>query len=610
MRSEPSVDAGPRPDGVEAYGTPGMERVMRRVRAASFVVVSVLLVGTVAWADHVSPDTGVIPARLGAPPTLVSEGPIRFVNNAQTGRAFSGPLGEVAPFERNGRRYLVTGSSIYGFSVVDVTDPTEPTVVSEYASAFGCPTSFLEAQAAAPDPLAYGGWENDVSFASDGSWVALGMDAGGRCHDPAAGGVEIVDLSDVANPRTLHLVRNVGYSHSITIDPSHPWLAYISTSDQDVNDAIDVIDVKSCLGAAPEACKPTVARAVLDPAYLPGLADPKTNEDRTTDGCHDIRLRGDRAYCAAIGSTLILDVSKVLRPDGTLSGTHLTAGQDACPIVEAHPLYASGVRVTDCLAWTKDKFKELEAKPLGVGLLSVIPHDGDKPADQDIEIAHQADAIADGTILFVTDERSGGLGVNECPGGGIWFWDIRDERHPVRMVKPDGSPGVFATESNIPSVAGTNPNCTVHYGREFADENLMVFAWYTNGTRMFRYVPDFTKTPAQIRFEEVAAIATIGSAFDAMGLARNPADPAEVLVYVSDAARGIDVFALRTPRLTRARAFGGTSSGPGRGATAPGKRKVGGGVHPGTGITDPWLVGLALLALAAVARRILRRHAD
>ncbi len=432
------------------------------------------------------------------------------------------------------------------------------------------------------------------------------MDAPGRCHDPTAGGLEIVDLSDVKNPHTLHLVRNIGYAHSITIDPVRPWLAYMSTSDE--NDVIEIVDVKSCLGPAGTGCKPTVARAVLDPAYMSGLADPKTKEDRTTFGCHDIRVHGDRLYCAAVDSTLILDVSKMLEADGTLSGTHLTEGSDPCPVVDADPIYAPGITATDCTGWTKDVFVDRKAHPADIRLLSVVTHDASKPADQDIEIAHHADVIADGTIMIVTDERGGGLGADECPGGGISFYDIRDEHHPVRMVKPDGSPGIFRTEHNIPSLGGANPNCTVHYGREFADENLLVFSWYTNGTRIFRYVPDFSRRPAQIRFEELAAIAPIGSAFDAMGLTRNPKDATEVLVYVSDVSRGIDVFAVKTARLTRAAAFsvGGTG-----GSTQPKVRgtKTTRGLA-GTGVTDPNTVALVLLALALAVVRWVQRLRD
>ena len=303
---------------------------MRRLAILTLTICFAAL-PAVAHADHVPPQLGIIPGPLPAPPAILSEGPIRFVGNTPTGRSFAGTLGEVPPFTRDGKRYIVAGSSVYGFSVIDVTDPASPTVVSEYASAFGCPGSALDyVLDGGEDPvevaLGYGGWENDISWSPDGEWVVMGMDAPGRCHDPVFGGIEIVNLSDVTNPTLVHLVRNIGQSHSVTLDPARPWLAYISTSDSE--DVLPIVDFKSCIGTPAATCRPSVAAAVFDWDYMPALFDKNDKEepDRTTDGCHDLRFRGTYAYCAAVGSTLILDVSKVLRTDGRLSGTRLTEG--------------------------------------------------------------------------------------------------------------------------------------------------------------------------------------------------------------------------------------------------------------------------------------------
>jgi hypothetical protein len=588
---------------------------MRRLAILTLTICFAAL-PTIARADHIPPQLGVNPLRLPAPPTLLTEGPIRFVNNAQAARAFSGPLGEVPPFERDGHRFLIAGSSVYGFSVVDVTNPAEPTVVSEYSSAFGCPGSALmQVVDGSRDPvdvaLGYGGWENDISWSPDGQWVVLGMDAPGRCHDPAYGGIEIVNLSDVTNPTLVHLVRNIGMSHSVTLDPLHPWLAYISTSDSE--DMLDIVDFKSCIGIPAGACRPTVAAAVFDWDYMPGLYDKKTKEDRATSGCHDLRFYKDRAYCAAVGSTLILDVSKVIRADGRLSGTHITEGAEACPVVDADPVYAPGIKVTDCRNWEKDLFRDRKAKVVDIPLIASIVHDDSKPANEDIQIAHQAAAIADGTIMIITDERGGGLGTDQCPGGGVWFYDIRNEKNPILMHQPDGTPAVFQTQSNIPSLGGMNPNCTVHYGREFADENLLTFGWYTNGLRVLRYYPDFAKSPATVRFEEIAAVAPSDSTFDAMVVSRNPDDPSELLVYSADVARGLDVWAVKSPRLTRAAAFGG-SSGPAPAPKPAGPPKVGGTkttrggpALPGTGIGDPGILALIFLAFALAIHSLKRK---
>lgn len=593
---------------------------MRRL-AIFTLTIGFAFLPTVARADHIPPTLNleILPAPLPAPPPLLVEGPIRFVSNTPTGRSFAGTLGEVAPFERDGKRYIVAGSSIYGFAVIDVTDPAAPVTVSEYSSAFGCPGSALMQVAdGRTDPidiaLAYGGWENDISWSPDGRWVAMGMDAPGRCHDPSFGGIEIVDLNDVTDPKLVHLVRNNGQAHSVTLDPLHPWLAYISTSDSE--DMLYVVDYKSCMGKPAADCRATVAAAVFDYDYWPALYDRKAKKDMTEDGCHDLRFYEDRAYCAAVGSTMILDVSHVANQTGRLSGTHLNEGPDACTVVDADPIYAAGAKVTDCTNWHKDVFRDRKAQVVNIPLLSVIDHDGDKPATEDISIAHQAEAIADGRIMMVTDERGGGLGTDVCPGGGVWFYDIRDETHPVLMKQPDGSPGVYMTQWNIPNILGQNPSCTVHYGKEFADENLLTFGWYTNGMRVLRYYPDFTKTPATIRFEEIAGFAGLDLTIDSMVLSRNPENEDEVLVYAANALRGIDVFAVETPRLTRAAAFGGATAKPGTDPKPKPKPVVkgtkntrGGPALPGTGVADPMVISVVLLAAALAIHSIRRRTA-
>lgn len=598
---------------------------MRRL-ATLVVTIAFFAIPVAARADHVPPQLGIIPVPLPAPPAVLSEGPIRFVANAPTGRSFAGTLGEVPPFTRDGKRYIVAGSSVYGFSVIDVTDPLAPFTVAEYASAFGCPGSGLKYLAGDnPDPgdfaLSYGGWENDISWSPDGKWVVMGMDAPGRCHDPLFGGIEIVDLSDVTNPKLVHLVRNMGMSHSVTLDPKHPWLAYISTSDSE--DMLYIVDFKACMDIPAGACKVDVAATAFDYDYYPALYDKVEKVDKTDDGCHDLRFSGDFAYCAAVGSTLILDVSKVRAVNGRLSGRHLNEGTDACSLVDADTVYAPGIKVTDCTNWHKDVFRDRKAAIVNIPLLSVIDHDGSKPPTEDIQIAHQAEAIADGKIMMITDERGGGLGKDTCPGGGVWFYDIRDPRNPVLMKQPDGTPGVYLTQWNIPELVGVgigvppevglgNQSCTVHYGKEFADENLLTFGWYTNGMRLLRYFPDFTKSPAQVRFEEVAGFAGLDLTIDSMVLSRNPEDEDEVLVYAANVLRGIDVFAVESPRLTRAAAFGGKAApAPKPKPNAPpkvkGTKTTRGDVLPGTGIGDPMVIALMLLAMAVAVHSIKRR---
>lgn len=579
---------------------------------AWLTLVCVLAIPALAIADHVPPVPPGPPvpgAPLDAP--LTETGDVRLIDTVQSiGRAgVAAPFGENGTFERSGKAYLAVSNTTYGFAVLDATDPLHPVVVSEYAASGGCPDALADAAAAnSLGPLdAVQGFENDLSITPDGMIAVLGMDAGGRCHDPIEGGLELVDLSDLANPRTLHITRNVGMAHSVTIDPSRPWLAYLSTSDR--NDFMDIVDFRSCLGGIAEmdACKPEIARAVFDARFWPQIAV-KDGPDPVQFGCHDVRFRADRAYCAAIDTTLILDTSKVVGADGRLTGTKLTDA-DMCPTRDAPR--APGVKMTDCMLWTNAQFEALKAVPVDMRLVSWIQHDGSKPAAQDIEIAHQAEVIGDGTTMLITDERGGGLDNRAgCPGGGIWFYDIRDETKPRLMRHDDGGLGVFITAVNPPGPLAASSSCTVHYGQEFADENLLTFAWYNAGTRVVRYTLDLMTSPATISFEEVAATLPAGTmAIQAFGALRNPEDASELVVYVTDAVRGIDVLGVKVARTTRAEAFV-TSRQPAPAKPLPKPATTVRGARsalPATGVGSPALLGLVLIVAAVTGSTALRR---
>lgn len=592
---------------------------MRRTVMVAVLTAAFMLPATAAFADHVPPNIGA-PTGLPADNPSKQVGDWRFLANLPAGPGAVLPLGvDWEPFSRGDKSYVAFSSMTMGITIVDVTDPLHPVRVSDYASAFGCPTGAAEALAGgAEEPGNVVGWENDLSITPDGMIGILGTDEittpSGRCHDPAGGGLELVDMSDVANPRTLHLTRNAGQAHSVTVDPKRPWLAYLSTSDS--SDLIEVVDFRSCLGgvAQIDRCKPHVARAVLDERRLPGLPHdvsqpgqglvgrttgappPPPQNDALTSGCHDIRFRGDRIYCAALGASVIIDISGVLDANGNLRGTDLTAaGSGSCTTIDANAVRAAGVKVTDCSGWTEEEFDKRGAQAIPMRFVGLVKHDGSKPPDQDIEIAHQAEAIDGGKIMFITDERGGGLnaGPDECPAGGVWFYDIRDEGRPRLMRQPDGKPAVFITQNFVQ----TNANCTVHYGTEFDNEHVLVFAWYTQGTHVIKYTPDYSTTPATIRFEEVGTyIPALASTWTSKGLIRNPEDPDEIVIYTTDISRGMDVLTFKYPAPLVAAAAKPRVLSETKGRNLP---------RSGTG--EPVTAGLALLAVAALVIRALNR---
>lgn len=587
---------------------------MRRLFFVPITVAAFLLgIAGPAAASHV-PSNLVPPRSTYTGQSLLNVGDIKWVSNAQAGHGVAAPLGEMLPFARDGHRYMVASDSVYGLTILDVTDPRAPAPVSTYASSFGCPTAVPEYVAGSgfetdlvDAGLGVTGWENDLTVTPDGRIAIIGMDAPGRCHDPMYGGLEFVDISDVTNPRPLHLVRNVGFAHSVGIDPYHPWLAWVSTSDSD--DFIDIVDFRTCLEGIANigACAPSVGRVPFTQRAYPQLKHPTdAARDIVTQGCHDIRFLPTRAYCAAINTTVIIDTTSIagatLTSSTPLGGTLLTAGPNACPIADA--TRAPGVKVTDCSGWSRAAWETRSAIGVNAPIRSVIRHDGSKPATQDISIAHQAEPIDGGKILAITDERGGGLnfGTPACPGGGVWFYDIRDDANPKLMKTPEGAPAVFITKNTISSPF----SCTSHYGEQFGDEPLLTFAWYTGGTHAIKITTNYRVSPATIGFDEIATIIPIGSwAIQAKPIARDPEDPDRVLVYVADAARGIDVFSVAFPR-PEAQVLAG---GPTSGSSGTGRQVV--GVTdtrlPKTGVFDP-SIGVGVLGMAAGLANWTRRR--
>lgn len=312
------------------------------------------------------------------------------------------------------------------------------------------------------------------------------------------------------------------------------------------------------------ACRPTVARvpfpvphtldgqpvnvpaAFKDPGYPEGLTAGEF--DKGNNGCHDITIQGDFLYCAAVNATVIFDVSGVTqrnikpatRKDGAkcvsltdpncrLTGTHLTdqamIDQDkdpeaaglpaACPVVDGEPALGRPQSVTDCEKWARptsgaqrvryeqDDFMRAKLRSADLKILSVIRHGGTttpKGPTQDIAISHEADPTEDGKILIITDERGGGLS-NVCTGsspggGGAWFYDIRDKRRPRLLKQPDGSNGVFISK-NAPVVG----NCTIHVITQLPGTNVIVAAWYIEGTHVFAFEPQLGR--GTIQFTEL-----------------------------------------------------------------------------------------------------------
>jgi len=277
--------------------------------------------------------------------------------------------------------YAFVGTMGAGPRIFDVTDPAHPAFAGGYADS---------------------GWENDVQLRGN-TLVATfdgvnGEDSNASTclksrHPDASGqGVDIFEL--VFDPRAATfevalatcVANPPGGAHNATLSPDGAWLA-ISNCCSDW--AIDVVDLRG---------EPTLRYRVIDaskadasrcPAGATFTCVTMTKPDGSSASGlwrpHDVHFskNGAVAYVAAINSTWIVDVSRIL------------AGQ---------------------------------VRP--IAFMSNFTEGGDVMNPHNIEISHQADVTSDGKLLVVSDERGGGLSNTECntgPGGvvgGLHFFAL------------------------------------------------------------------------------------------------------------------------------------------------------------------------------------------
>jgi hypothetical protein len=398
-------------------------------------------------------------------------------------------------------------------------------------------------------------------------------DATGRCHDSGGGGLELIDISNLTQPKEIHLTRHSGTSHTVTVDATRPYIVYNSSSERThlagSGGWIDVLDVRPCLNLGNisvadkrTACRPKVYRINFQPEWTfqrnfhngSGAIDPSQGSAT----CHDITAIGTRLYCAAIRATLILDVANITDSEGNIRGTEI-----GCALINN----ATAADVTNCSAVTSAPGVQ------GVEFLGTRNHAGIDctasplprnatcnsnlvvPVDQDIAISHEADPTHDEGVMFATDERGGGAlppgascdpaGANEFGNGGIHALDISGAapgRNPADnfpyMLKPDGSRAVFIGAVRVPAA----DFCTVHMIEHAHDEQRLFVAYYTQGVKVVDY---FFHPNNRISFRETASFILpnantwVAHPFKTV----NNADGTRTYtLFASDIERGIDVM--------------------------------------------------------------------
>ena len=393
---------------------------------------------------------------------------------------------------------------------------------------------------------------------TDAQLLVDATDQRGRCHDSSGfgtetqprGGLELIDVTNVAKPKEIGLTSHTGESHTVNVDPKRPHIAYSVTSDsvgvaadgtranesptgsQRYNlDGFEVVDMSSCMYFPKGrsiiekrlACRPVVYRYRWPSA---DIALGHTNKG-SIYGCHELEVyEDDRLTCGSGGALIMFDMSGAFDDRGTATplddkprGTPLPCSVRGSM---SNPPFKTGATVTDCVDGTGEGTEDLNipnwlasgAPSLtGVRYLGSVHHQGRNatgqttyPSTEDIDFDHEAELTASGRFLLATDERGGGVtppGATCTPGadntegnGGVHAYDVSklQTTMPGSVLdawKPyarssTGEKAIYRAQVRTKPQATV---CTAHVMHQIPGQNRIFMAWYSQGTQVI----DFTE---------------------------------------------------------------------------------------------------------------------
>jgi hypothetical protein len=591
---------------------------MRRFVLGSVAgAVVALVLAAPAIADHTNPRTPLAPPRPDNPSSGIPRGEGTWehiknfpggANNGLTGGGtdleFFSPAGSSDIYGAFGTLGQDDAGSI-GQRIIRLTrgSAVEPAWVADHGSAH-CTTQNTSVTGLQHDSQI--ATQNKVKLLTDTT------DAAGRCHDPNGGGIEIIDVTKIADPnfapREVHIVRFAGFSHTHTVDTQRPWIVYNSSSDFSGRPWIDVMDLRSCFGSTNwtlakrrDACRPRVSRIRFQDEWTQQRDQNTGQLEPGSAACHDITFAGGRLYCAGVNATLILDVSGIVDRSGAIRGTSFP-----CPVVNGT---RTGAKVTDCGSMEGDRTEQAT----GWRFLGTFQHPGrdcgppgtdvrncnsnnQVRSDEGVSVSHEADPTPDSRFMFVTDERGGGVvppGSSCSPGidnpygnGGAHAFDISDPANIRYATTPEGDKSVYISDAVVPA----ETFCDIHVIEQIPNEQRFVAAYYTQGIKIVDY---FVDGQGHIQFRERASFTLPNAntwAAEQFKTVQNADGSRTYFIAADDIHRGIDVVRWTGPPNPV-------------GATAP-------AASSGTG-TNLGLVAAATLLLpgaAALGRRRRRRE--
>jgi hypothetical protein len=488
------------------------------------------------------------------------------------------PHSDLDFFTSNGITYasvgtLALGPNAAGQTIISLTNEEgeiDPHYVFGHPSAT-CPgiatgvTGLQHDAEAAPKGDALVQFPNPYVDKSDTQVVVDATDASGRCHDQGTlavqgtknGGLEIIDVTDPTAPTEIGLTSHAGEAHTVNVDPKRPHIAFVSSSDDvlydeegkrdndegtsEAMDGIEVVDMSSCMDFPPgasrqfkiDACDPEVYRY-----RWPTVDYARASTVRAGSACHELEIYpDDRVTCAAIDSTLLLDLSNAFDDNGTPTdysddkpkGTPLPCARRESSTA-ADPWQTSAF-VEDCVTGEGGQsllvadWLQMSPRPEleGVEKLGAVHHMGfddqigdnaepPYPATEDIFVSHEAELTQSGRYVLVSDERGGGVlpvGASCSPGadnllgnGGIHAYPVdKLDTPPPPLPDPVGGRSdevdayqedVYAKNSDgeraiFRAPIQTEPQgslCTSHVFQQIPGQNRIFMGWYSQGTQV------------------------------------------------------------------------------------------------------------------------------
>jgi hypothetical protein len=444
----------------------------------------VLALPGIATADHPAPDLGQAPGFT----TGANQGGIDGVEFEMVKSFFTGnPHTDLDFFSQGGTTYVSVGTLAVapnngGQSIFRLTDDEGRVSADTIEFVAGHPSA-----SCVSNPAAALGLQHDVEATPKGGSVMVqtnltdhdgavlgdtqllldATDAPGRCHDQGLGGLqgapqgglEIIDVTDVANPVEIGLTSHIGEAHTVNVDPRRPHIAYVVTSDSvGVNaereranetgptnglDGFEIVDLSSCMtapfGTMPDGLDVDGKRAACQPQvwrYRYPNVEMALGHNRQGNiyGCHELETWDDDTLTCGGGNALIvLDMSNVF-----------AAGEDGVERPDADPMpcrlrdsstvgpTATGAPVTDCVAGEDaDGPVDLRVQPwIAAGQpgdvtelvehLGTAHHQGRQatggdvtdpafPATEEIDFNHEVEYTHSRDFVLATDERGGGV---------------------------------------------------------------------------------------------------------------------------------------------------------------------------------------------------------